>query len=352
MPPTTEISTTTSRFATTRRRAVKLTTDELVQERLLMPERSSALVIEPRAEALDLAEWAGEMKPRLTELLLQHRAILFRGFPVEGAAAFERIVGACSNGPMLEYVDRTTPRPAVGDKIYVSTVYPSEETINMHCEGTYWTNWPLKIFFCSLKTAEAGGETPIADVRRVLERISPETRRKFETRGVMYRRNYNDGFGLSWQETFQTQERREVEKYCIDHQIEFEWKEGDRLRTRQIRPAVRKHPVTGEAAWFNHAAFFHISSLERSVREALLANLGEENLPYNTYYGDGTRIEDSEAAEVLAAYQAEKIIFPWKDGDVLLLDNMTMAHGREPYKGNRKVIVAMVEPYSDPNNIR
>jgi alpha-ketoglutarate-dependent taurine dioxygenase len=351
MAPVTEISTTT-RFAGARRKAVKLTTDELVQERLLMPERSSALLIEPRIEGMDLAKWAEEMKPQLAELLLKHRAILFRNFAVETSAVFERVVAACSSGPMLEYVDRTTPRPAVGDKIYVSTVYPSEETINMHCEGTYWTSWPLKIFFCSLKTAESGGETPIADVRRVLERISPETRRKFEERGVMYARNYNDGFGLSWQETFQTSDAREVEKYCAEHQIEFEWKDGDRLRTRQIRPAVRRHPVTGEAVWFNHAAFFHLSSLEPSVRAALLKNLGEENLPYNTYYGDGSRIEESEAAEVRAAYQAEKIIFPWKDGDVLLLDNMTMAHGREPYKGTRKVIVAMVEPYSDPNNIR
>src|SRR5262245_27604863 len=128
MPPVTEISITTSRFAPARRRAVKLATDDRVQEGLLMPERPSALGIEPRAAGLDLAKWAEEMKPRLTEQLLKHRAILFRGFPVEGAAAFERIVAACSIGPMLEYVDRTTPRPAVGDKIYVSTVYPSEET--------------------------------------------------------------------------------------------------------------------------------------------------------------------------------------------------------------------------------
>jgi alpha-ketoglutarate-dependent taurine dioxygenase len=350
MSPVTEIP--SARFSATRRKPVKVAPGELVQETLLMPDRSSLLMIEPRVASMDLAEWAREAKPRLTELLLKHRAILFRNFAVQTPEKFHECVSATSTGPMLEYVDRTTPRPAVGDKLYVSTVYPSEETINMHCEGTYWITWPLKIYFCSLKTAEEGGETPIADVRRVLDRISPETRRKFEEKGVMYLRNYNDGFGLSWQETFQTSDRVELEKYCREHRIEWEWKGGDKLRTRQIRPAIRKHPITGEPVWFNHGAFFHVSSLGSSVREALLNNFGEENLPYNTYYGDGSRIEENAAREVQDAYDAEKIIFPWKDGDVLLLDNMTMAHGRQPYKGSRKVIVAMVEPYSDPKNIR
>ena len=351
MPAVTDVS-SPPRFSAARRKTVKVATNELVNEKLLMPERSSLLMIEPWVASLDLAQWAQEAKSRLAELLLQHRGILFRNFGVSTPEKFHECVSATSTGPMLEYVDRTTPRPAVGDKMYVSTVYPSEETINMHCEGTYWMTWPLKIFFCSLKTAEQGGETPVADVRRVLERISPKTRQTFLEKGVMYLRNYNDGFGLTWQETFQTSDRAEVEKYCREHQIELEWKSGDRLRTRQIRPAIRKHPITGESVWFNHGAFFHVSSLDETVREALLGNFAEENLPYNTYYGDGSRIDEAVAREVREAYDAEKIIFPWKDGDVLLLDNMTMAHGRQPYKGTRKVIVAMVEPYSDPTNIR
>ena len=47
---------------------------------------------------------------------------------------------------------------------------------------------------------------------------------------------------------------------------------------------------------------------------------------------------------VLEAYRAEKVAYPWEQGDVLLLDNMSVAHARDPYKGERKVVVAMVEP--------
>jgi alpha-ketoglutarate-dependent taurine dioxygenase len=291
-----------------------------------------------------LPEWARSNKTRVDQLLTDHRALVFRNFGVKSVEQFQQCVLATCNGELLNYVDRSTPRPAVGNKVYVSTIYPSAETIQMHNEGTYWRTWPLKIYFCSLITAEQGGETPIADVRNVLRRLSPEIQAAFLEKQVMYVRNYNDGFGLPWQETFQTQEKTEVEAYCRTNDIQFEWKEGDRLRTRQIRPAIRKHPVTGELVWFNHAAFFHVSSLAPQVRAELLAAFGEEELPYNTYYGDGSPIEPEAAAAVREAYEKEKLIFPWQNGDVMLLDNMSMAHGRQPYKGRREVVVSMAEP--------
>ena len=329
-----------------RRRNVSLASQELVKMEPLFAGNPRPLLIEATVPDFNLAAWASGQNPLLENLLLKHRALLFRNFAVRNTDEFQAAVRASSSGNFLEYVDRTTPRPAVGDKIYVSTVYPSQETIHMHNEGTYWTQWPLKIYFCCLRAAEQGGETPIADTQKVYERISPATREKFARKKIMYLRNYGDGFGLPWQETFQTKDRGVVENYCREHEIEFEWKSDDRLRTRQIRPAIRPNPRTGEMVWFNHGACFHITSLEPAVREALLKSFAEQDLPYNTYYGDGSTIENEVADELRAAYQAEKLIFPWKNGDVLLLDNMSMAHGRQPYTGQRQIVVAMVEAIS------
>lgn len=319
----------------------------MVKTGFLGPGQRFPFVVEPDAEGLGAAEWAAAARDRVEGWLSEHRAVLFRGFPIADVAAFQSFVAASSTGEPLQYRDRSTPRHEVGSGIYVSTIYPQDQRIRLHNEGTYWRQWALKIYFCCLRAPEQGGATPIADVRRVLSRLDPAVRERFAERRVMYVRNYNDGFGLPWQEVFQTADRGEVESYCRANGIELEWKDGDRLRTRQVRPAIRRHPRTGEEVWFNHAAFFHISSQDPEMRSTLLAELGEDNLPYNTYYGDGSAIEEEVVAQIHRAYEAETVRFPWLEGDILLLDNMSVAHGREPYRGEREVVVAMTEPVAD-----
>ena len=160
-------------------------------------------------------------------------------------------------------------------------------------------------------------------------------------------RNFGDGLGLKWETSFRVGTRAELEAYCRRSHISYEWKGEGQLRTRQVRPAVRRHPRTGEEVWFNHVAFWHVSSLPQGVREMFLREFEVEDLPYNTYYGDGGVIEDGVAEEIRAAYDAETVAFRWERGDLLVLDNMLAAHGRRPYTGGRKVFVAMGEPYSD-----
>jgi hypothetical protein len=46
--------------------------------------------------------------------------------------------------------------------------------------------------------------------------------------------------------------------------------------------------------------------------------------------------------EIRKIYQQEAAIFPWQEGDVLMLDNMLAAHGRAPFAGSRKVVVGML----------
>lgn len=313
---------------------------------LIRTERLDAgipLVIRPVSEEVDLVSWAESNRELIASRLLEERALLFRGFQVRTPEYFEKFAHATSSGPLLEYKDRSTPRYEVKERVYVSTVYPADQRINLHNEGTYWSNFPLKIYFCCLKPSATGGETPIADVRKVYARIDPAIREEFEAKRVMYARTYNPGIGLSWQDAFQTSSTEEVEEYGRKNDIHVEWTKDGRLVTRQVRPAVRKHPISGEPVWFNHAVFFNIWSFDVAVRDALLSSFGEEGLPYNTYYGDGTRIDPDVVAHIREAYAAEKRMFSWQADDILLLDNMSIAHAREPYTGDRHIVVAMTE---------
>jgi hypothetical protein len=250
-----------------------------------------------------------------------------------------------SNGA-LEYKFRASPRTQIqGDlNIYTSTDYPANECIFPHNEHSYSPVFPLHIFLYCEMPAETGGETPIGSSRALLARIRPEVRDALECKGIMYVRNYGDGFGLPWQTVFHTTDRGAVEAYCASVGVLVEWKSGDRLRTRQIGSALMRHPKTGEPVWFNHGTFFHELTLPDVVRDHLRSEFVSEELPQNTFYGDGSPIEPAFIRHLQNVYQEVMVQFPWKKGDMLMLDNMLALHARRPFTGSRRVMVAMARP--------
>lgn len=326
-----------------RRATVTAAGEELVRTEPLRQETELPLLVQPAVEGVDLIAWAAAHRDWIEERLLRHGGLLFRGFGMDSPEDLERFVAAVA-GETLEYRERSSPRSQVAGNIYTSTDHPADQTIFFHNENSYQNAWPRKIFFFCYIPSPKGGETPIADTRRVYERIPADIRRRFEERGVMYVRNFRPGVGLAWQTVFQSDDRAYVEDYCRDAGLEAEWRDGDALRVRSVRPAVVRHPKTGEPIWFNHGTFFHVSTLEEPVRKALLAQFAEEDLPSNTYYGDGSPIEPEVLDALREAYRQEAVIFPWQKGDVLLLDNMMAAHAREPFEGPRKILVGMAEP--------
>jgi alpha-ketoglutarate-dependent taurine dioxygenase len=324
------------------RRAVSVSPENLVCMEP-MNEGALPLAVRPAVPGVGLADWAAANRDLLSRRLAEHGGLLFRGFEIPRVEAFEHIVRAIS-GDLLEYKERSSPRHAVSGRIYTSTDYPPEHPIFLHNENSYQAAWPRRIFFYCAKAAQEGGATPIADVRKVYRRIDPAVRDRFIARRWMVVRNYGDGFGLPWQTVYQTEDKAEVEAHCRRSGVELEWKDGDRLRTRAVRNAVARHPDTGDLCWFNHATFFHVSTLMPAIREALLEEFAEEDLPTNTYYGDGSLIEPEVLDHLRTCYDAETVSFPWQAGDLLMLDNMMVAHGRTPFKGERQVLVGMSYP--------
>ena len=327
------------------RKPISAAQSEWLRTERLLNDRGP-LVMSPAVDGLDLVSWTRNNRDFIESKLLQFGALLLCGFNINEPGEFERFIAAVS-GDLLEYRERSSPRHQVEGRIYSSTDYPAHQGIFFHNENSYQNVWPMKIFFLCQTPAERGGETPIADTREVLRLLRPETVERFERKGCMYVRNFDDQLGLPWQTVFQTHDRAAVELYCRSAAIAVEWKENDGLRTRAVRGAVATHPRTGERTWFNHVAFFHVSTLEPSVRDGLLATMEEKDLPANTYYGDGSPIEAGVLDEIRDAYRRASVSFAWRRNDILLLDNMLTAHSRTPYTGPRRILVGMSEPHGD-----
>jgi alpha-ketoglutarate-dependent taurine dioxygenase len=304
--------------------------------------RALPALVRANAHGIDLARWIEQNSDWVDTLARRAGAVLLRGFAVAYPEDFAAVMSALSDD-VLRYGERSSPRNEVAPGVYTSTDHPADQTILLHNEQSYTLNWPLRIvFFCEVEP-DQGGRTPLADSRRVLSRLSQSTVERFETQGIRYVRNYLTGISLPWQEAFGTDRRADVKAYCRRNLIDLEWIGADGLRTSQVRPAVRIHPTTGERTWFNHGLFFHVTSLSAEVSSGLRSALAEEDLPYNTYFGDGSPIPDELLAELRAAYRAETTGFDWQRGDVLLIENMLVAHGREPFSGGRRILTAMAD---------
>ena len=87
------------------------------------------------------------------------------------------------------------------------------------------------------------------------------------------------------------------------------------------------------------------------MRESLEELLDPEDMPRNVFFADGSPIDDDIFDEIRGVLAEETVMFPWQAGDVLMLDNMLVAHARTPFKGSRKVVVAMAEGHGNlPND--
>ncbi|MBD0259180.1 MAG: TauD/TfdA family dioxygenase [Cytophagales bacterium] len=319
--------------------------NELIDLHVMAREQTFPLLTTPEGKQdLGLGGFLKKNEARIQDDLKKHGAILFRGFGLESVEDFNKAAGAL--GDLIEYKERSSPRHSVAGRIYTSTDYPADQEINMHNENSYSRSWPLKVIFFCLTPSTEGGETPIMDSRKVLSMLSEATRLKFQEKGVKYVRNLGNSLGLDWREVFQTDNKAEVEEYCTLRSIRYEWLSNDRLRLNYTTPAIRKHPVTGEAVWFNHAFFFNIHSLDAEFVEEILLVMEKEDFAFLSYYGDGSEIEKEVIEEIRAIYHRAATRFTWQKGDFLLLDNMLVAHGRASFKGERKVLVAMMEPQS------
>lgn len=302
------------------------------------------VLMTPSRPGESLLEAFPRLRPQIESHVARVGGVLLRGFRVPSLEDFRSFATAFGH-PLLSYEFGSTPRTAVGGGIYTSTEYPAHQPIPLHNEQAYTREWPMKLWLHCVTAATEGGETPIADSRAIYRRMPAAIRERFAP-GIRYVRNYGD-FDVPWQKVFNTERRAEVEAFCRRAAIAWEWKADGELRTSQLCQAIEVHPLSGESLWFNQAHLFHISNLLPEVRESLEELLGIENVPRNTYFADGSPIPDEVFDEVRAVLEAETVKFPWQAGDVMMLDNMLAAHARAPFKGARKVVVAMSEPYSN-----
>jgi len=297
-----------------------------------------------RAEATgDAPGWAAENRDALRATVAERGSVRVSGLGLgdvsQAAAVFERL----ADGLMTER-EAFAARESHSHGVYSSANWPQNQPMCMHHELSYALEFPGLMMFACLGAPSEGGATGVADSEAVLAALPADLVERFEREGWLLTRSYNDEIGASVAEAFGTDDREAVEGYCRANAIEFEWQADGGLRTRQRRGAVLEHPRTGRRCWFNQIAFLSEWTMAPEVREFLVDMYGADGLPFNTRFGDGDPIGEDVVELLNEVYEANTVREPWQAGDLMLVDNIRMAHSREPYEGPREVLVGMADP--------
>lgn len=334
--------------------------DDVVVSTPYAPGDGFPLFVQPRNPALRddraaFGAWFRDNKERFDEMLAWAGAIVFRGFPLSDTASFGDLIGHYDS-PRFGYAGGSSPRRNLQGRVFESTYTPPDQVIMLHQEMAYLPNWPSRIaFFCRIP-AVTGGETFIADMRRVTKALDPALVAEVARRGVRYRRNFReaslstgdswlDAVHRSWQDAFGTTDRGEALAACEAMGLKAEWLGDGSLDTVYGAPGLISHPRSGERLWFNHFATktICVESIGQMRYDNYEAYYGPDKArPYDTTFGDGTRISGEQMKELYRVLRQCRIGFAWSQGDLMLLDNYITAHGRNEYTGLRDVQVALL----------
>lgn len=327
-----------------------------IKASIMFPEQNFMLEVNPISDKFQIFDWCKNNREIIENALLNYGGIAFRGFNLK-PSEFRSIADAICPDLPLSYTGGIGPRKNFGDGVYLSTTVDKRCEIPQHHEMSYFRKWPMKIFFYCEVPSTSGGETTVVSTRTFMKKLDKKIINSFEKREVMYLRNYTPGLNSTWQDSFETNDKSIVENFCKNLNINVYWLD-EKLRTKNVAQGVAIHPVTKEKIWHNHAHLYNmfcgkkgeLTPTLKMTKDAYgeemlqkMLSMHHEDLPANTYYGNGDLIESDVIEEISSLFIKEKVGFEWKAGDFMLLDNMLAFHGRNPYEGDQRKILTILK---------
>lgn len=277
----------------------------------------------------------------LASQLDEHGAILFRSFPLETAHDFDAFVAAFGfeNFPYEQSLSNAV-RVNRTERVFTANEAPPDVTIYLHHEMAQTPIYPSKLLFFCEKPAERGGATPICRSDLLYQRLCqqrPDFAKRCEVEGLRYTNvmppesDLQSGMGRSWQSTFSVATRDEAEDRLRGLAYSWQWLPDGCLRvTTPILPAVRQLDATRKS-FFNQliAAFQGWKDSRNDPSKSIT-------------FGDGSPLNPDDVA--VAVQLADELTFdlPWQQGDVCLIDNFVVMHGRRTFAGTRKVLASLI----------
>lgn len=279
-----------------------------------------------------------EHRPRLESMLHSSGALLLRGFPVTTAADFNAAVVAFGYEE-FPYVGGAAPRSNVVGRVFTANESPPDQKIPFHHEMAQVPEYPSKLFFFCEAEPSSGGETPIVLSHRVYERMAekhPEFVKKLEKHGLIYTRVLGIGddpsspIGRGWQSTFLTNDKIIAEERAARLGMKLDWMEDGVKTIMGPIPAIKFDETRGRKIWFNSMVAAYTGWKDK-LNDPLKA----------VTFGDGSPLPSDIMYDCLGILEEESVAIPWKQGDILLIDNLAVLHSRRLFLPPRRILASL-----------
>ena len=252
----------------------------------------------------------------------------------------------------MDYAGGTGHREPLGSGVLSVGIEPHYTNIEPHCEMSFWTYYPRYILFGCIEIPATGGETVIADNRRVTEDIwETETGQRIFEKGIRYIRNFADAnkpdcipSTKSWQEAFEFSDWGELENFCEDNDWQLLRRKDGSTQVSYTEVGFEYDPRTG-----TNLLFTSMARLGRAFDDWPPYNsLPNNQRPYHVTYADGSEFSSADLDTLERIFARYSIAIPWQPGDIAVLDNITWPHARPPYQlqsgEQRRIGVLVSEP--------
>ncbi|MEM8814550.1 MAG: TauD/TfdA family dioxygenase [Pseudomonadota bacterium] len=289
----------------------------------------------------EVGEWLRQTAAVHLDAAARHGAVLFRGFPVQDANDFDTFIRAFGLDSFT-YQESLSNAVRVNrtELVFTANEAPPDVSIYLHHEMAQTPLFPSHLFFCCERAPDVHGETPICRSDVLLERLNaadPGFVEACSRLGVRYSNTMppeddpESGQGRSWRSTLGADTRAEAEARLDKLGYSREWLEDGSLRaTTPVLPAVRTL-VDGRRVFFNQliAAFRGWKDARNDPQKAIR-------------FGDNSEIPASGMQRAIELADELSFDLAWQAGDVALIDNFLVMHGRRPYEGKRTVLASLV----------
>lgn len=286
------------------------------------------------------AVWVGARKTELLKRATAHGTVLFRGFPVASAEDFDAFITplGLENFPYKKSLSNAV-RVNKTERVFTANESPPTVDILFHHEMAQTPLYPRWIMFFCEKAADEGGATQLCRSDWLYERLKaecPDFVQACEAKGLRYTNvmpgdnDPNSGMGRSWRSTLGVETREDAKARLAELNYDFEWLEDDCLRATTPQLQAVKEIAPGRRVFFNQliAAYGGWKDARNDPSKAIR-------------HGDGSVLDADAVQRAIEISEELSFEAEWQPGDVALIDNTIVMHGRRPFKGTRKVLASL-----------